>query len=290
MVGVVRNEIDFEEAQVTSKDGTTIGYRKAGTGPGLVLLHGGGQSSKNFTTLGRLLADSFTVYIPDRRGRGLSGPQSESHGMTQEIEDLAAVVSASGAEMIFGLSIGALVVLEAALVIPGLRKIAVYEPPLEFPGVSQTDWVPRFEREREKGDLAAALVTILKGTGDRSASRLVPRWLFTLAIRGAMKRGTGPNPHPEAAQLRAIVPTMHYDARTVADAKGSPARFTDLRCEVLLLGGAKSHRSLVAAMDALAAAVPSSRRVTLAGVGHTAADNRGKPVLVADELRQFFSS
>jgi pimeloyl-ACP methyl ester carboxylesterase len=35
---------------VTSADGTTIGYRRVGDGPGVVLLHGAGQSSQNLMT------------------------------------------------------------------------------------------------------------------------------------------------------------------------------------------------------------------------------------------------
>jgi len=39
----------------------------------------------------------------------------------------------------------------------------------------------------------------------------------------------------------------------------------------------------------LSAVLPRARRVTLRGVGHTAADNGGRPDLVARELRTFFS-
>ena len=35
--------------------------------------------------------------------------------------------------------------------------------------------------------------------------------------------------------------------------------------------------------------LPRARRVTLPGAGHTAADNSGKPGLVAAQLRAFFS-
>jgi hypothetical protein len=35
--------------------------------------------------------------------------------------------------------------------------------------------------------------------------------------------------------------------------------------------------------------LPRVRRVTLDGVGHLAADNRGKPQLVAAQLRTFFA-
>ncbi|MEU1641010.1 alpha/beta hydrolase, partial [Nonomuraea sp. NPDC005701] len=59
--------------QVRSADGTTIGYRRSGRGPGLILVHGGMQASQHFTKLAAALSTEFTVYVPDRRGRGLSG-------------------------------------------------------------------------------------------------------------------------------------------------------------------------------------------------------------------------
>jgi pimeloyl-ACP methyl ester carboxylesterase len=65
---------------VTSADGTTVGYRRVGDGPDVVLVHGGGQSSQNLMTLARTLSDRFTVYVPDRRGRGMSGPYRADHG------------------------------------------------------------------------------------------------------------------------------------------------------------------------------------------------------------------
>jgi pimeloyl-ACP methyl ester carboxylesterase len=82
---------------------------------------------------------------------------------------------------------------------------------------------------------------------------------------------------------------MHYDARTVLDTAGPLDRFAGLSCEVLLLGGAKSARNLTTALDALAAVLPRAHRVTLPRTGHTAADNSGKPELVAAQLRAFFS-
>jgi hypothetical protein len=42
-------------------------------------------------------------------------------------------------------------------------------------------------------------------------------------------------------------------------------------------------------LNGLEAVVPHVRRVTLPGAGHLAADNSGKPQLVADQLRAFFS-
>src|SRR5579859_1864062 len=66
---------------VTSQDGTVIGYRKFGHGPAIVVLHGSNVSGQDYTQLAEQLADAFTVYLPDRRGRGLSGPFGNDYGM-----------------------------------------------------------------------------------------------------------------------------------------------------------------------------------------------------------------
>jgi hypothetical protein len=41
-------------------------------------------------------------------------------------------------------------------------------------------------------------------------------------------------------------------------------------------------------LNGLEPVLPHVRRVTLPGVGHLAADNSGKPQLVAEQLRAFF--
>jgi hypothetical protein len=80
---------------VVSADGTTIGYRQLGGGPGIVVLHGSMSSGYYHLQLAEALADAFTVYLPDRRGRGLSGPYRRSDGIEQEAGDLDAVLAAT---------------------------------------------------------------------------------------------------------------------------------------------------------------------------------------------------
>ena len=58
--------------------------------------------------------------------------------------------------------------------------------------------------------------------------------------------------------------------------------------ETLLLGGERSPAYLKGVLNGLEPVLPEVRRVTLDGVGHVAADNSGKPELVAAELRKFF--
>jgi pimeloyl-ACP methyl ester carboxylesterase len=122
----------------TSKDGTTIGYRKFGSRPGLVLVHGGLQSSHNFTRLALALSDAFSVYMPDRRGRGLSGSHGPGYGLERESEDFQALIAETGAQNLFGLTFGAILLLQTALTMSSIQRIALYEPPLSTNGSSPT--------------------------------------------------------------------------------------------------------------------------------------------------------
>ena len=274
----------------TSRDGTTIGYRTVGAGPAIVLLHGAGQTSTNLRSLAYGLADQFAVHVPDRRGRGMSGPCCTDHGLHTEIDDLSAVLDATGAQFVFGLSAGAVIAMEAALVLPGITRLALYEPPLSFDGISHSTWAPRYERELQAGNLGGALVTVLKGTADRySWARFVPRPLLFPPLNFVIKHTAG-RPVPEGTvSPRELVSTVHYDVLTVEDASGPLERFSALRCQVLLLGGTRSARNLTASLDALGRVLPNANRTTFSGVGHTVADNSGDPAMVAVELRRFFS-
>ena len=276
-------------AEVRSADGTVIGYQRVGSGPAVVLLHGAGQSSGNLTRLARALSGAFTVYVPDRRGRGRSGPYGEFRGLSTEIEDLCALLDASGASRVFGLSSGAVVAIEAALVRPDIGRLALYEPPLSFDGVVHGEWAPRYERQLNAGKSGAALVTVLKATADRtSLIRWIPRRPLAAALDFAIRR-TASRPAPAGVMSpRELVSTVHYDAQTVNAAAGALERFGALSCEVLLLGGSRSARNLTASLDGLTSVLPGARRVVLPGTGHTAPDNSRQPDRVAAVLRDFF--
>ena len=149
---------------VTSTDGTAIGYLRVGRGPAVVVLHGSNESARSHTQLALALADAFTVYLPDRRGRGLSGPHRPDHSMHTEVEDLQAVVAHSGAQKVFGVSVSALIALQAARATPAIRQVAAYEPALLMDTSGRyTSWVGRFEEEMAHGQVADALITCMHG-------------------------------------------------------------------------------------------------------------------------------
>jgi len=279
---------------ITSKDGTIIGYRQLGSGPAIILLHGAACSSQLLMKLGTTLSDAFTVYIPDRRGRGLSGPFGDNYGMQREVEDLEALLKKTDAHNVFGHSAGALISLHAAFALPSLYKTALYEPPLDIDNsiLKLESFVPRFDQELAEDKMAEAMVTFVKNFARYFDFRafllsLLPRFLLAgmlmqfMQIEAKIVKG-------DEVPFRELLPTFHFDHKLVVEAKGALEKCKAVRAEVLLLGGSKSPSFLKHPLDALSNTVPHVERVELPGLGHAAPINSGKPERVAQELRRFF--
>lgn len=281
---------------VISADGTTIGYRQIGHGPALIMLHGANTSGLDFSQLAEGLADLFTVYLPDRRGRGLSGSFSEPYSIQEEVDDLTALVNKTGARLLYGLSAGGLICLQASLSLPGIQKMALYEPALLLDGTAHTAWLNRFDRQMAQGEVAAALVTCMKGLElGGPAMNAMPDWLLKSLTNAAIK-GEDKKAGPDTVTMRKLAPTLHYDGLLLAEMSGQLERFRAVNAEVLLLEGSKGLPFLKPTLDALEKTLPHFvKRVEFPGLEHGGSNNpsqtnRGsKPELVAQELRQFFS-
>src|SRR6266508_1314305 len=99
---------------VTSADGTTIAFDRAGDGPPIILINAGPTDRNVNAPLAGLLAPQFTVLNYDRRGRGDSG-DTAPYAVDREYDDLEAVVDAAdGSAYVFGSSGGGILALEAA--------------------------------------------------------------------------------------------------------------------------------------------------------------------------------
>src|SRR5690349_13818278 len=129
-----RGADDVTTGSVVSADGTRIGFRRLGQGPSVILLHGGVNASQHMLKLGRALADAYTVYLPDRRGRGMSGGFGPAYDIRREDEDLAAIVEHAAADLVFGPANGGLFALHGAIGLGQIRKVAAYEPLLLWGG------------------------------------------------------------------------------------------------------------------------------------------------------------
>ncbi len=131
--------------KVTSRDGTPIAYSRNGAGAPLVLVHGTGGASARWTGITPRLAEGFTVYAIDRRGRGGSG-DSDTYMMAHEFDDVAAVVD------------------EAALRTRNLRRLVLYEPPIPLPGVPlyPPGIIERLQELLDTGDREGVVSTFMR--------------------------------------------------------------------------------------------------------------------------------
>lgn len=277
---------NFETASLTTAAGVKIGYRKNGSGPALILLHGGLQSSASFTGLAAALSGDFTVYVPDRRGRGLSAPYQEKDGLEAEAADLLALIRHVHADRIFALSSGAIITLQAALKEPALAKVALYEPPLDgnIFGKLGRD----YGRVMSKGNLGRAFITILKTIDDTTFSlfRTLPAFITAPMVNLMMRAQSKHN--KEEPTLKDLVPTFYHDLIIIDGSAHLLAEAGQLKADTLLLQGGKSQPFLRSPIERLMHIIPRVRQVTFPEQGHMAADNTGDPQLVATELLKFF--
>ena len=280
---------------VISKDGTNIGYRQYSHGPGVVLVQGAMGFADNYSALAEALSNTFTVYVPDRRGRGMSPLlYNMNHTIQRDVEDLEALMIKTASHNVFGLSSGAVISLTAAIGTSTIHKLAVFEPPLYNGRSLPTAELARFNKAITDGNIAAALTAAGKAVDFVPMLKYIPNWLlnfFTNRILASeVKQPAGNEP-----TLSEITLTLQYDFQIIAEMHGALKRWSPIQAEVLLLGGGKSPKFLKTDLDALEKVLPHVRRVTFAELGHAASWNydkqrnpTGNPKMVAEELSRFF--
>jgi pimeloyl-ACP methyl ester carboxylesterase len=113
----------------TSKDGTKLAFETTGSGPAVLLLHGGGQTREVWRRTGYVerLARDFTVVSIDLRGNGESDKPTTIAAYTTEklVEDILSVADAIGAQTfsIWGFSYGANVGRYVAVASPRVKSM-----------------------------------------------------------------------------------------------------------------------------------------------------------------------
>ncbi|WP_225032154.1 alpha/beta fold hydrolase [Paraburkholderia sp. XV] len=285
-------ETSIVNGRLTSSDGTSIGYESFGDGPGVVLVQGAMGTARNYHQLALAMSDRFTVHVPDRRGRGLSPrPYDAQHSIQKDVDDIRVLLKHTGAQFLFGLSSGAVIVLESLRRGIPVERAAVYEPPFYLGGMA-THLVARFNTQVERERLDDALATAMRivGLGPRIL-QFVPHRLLRLVAASALR--VDDRRSTSYASLRELIPAMRYDFNVVS---GMNEHLHDLRAvstPVLLIGGSRSPDYLKKALVALRATLPYCECIELAGADHSSPwneDLNGKPKLLASVLVQFFAT
>jgi pimeloyl-ACP methyl ester carboxylesterase len=260
---------------VTSKDGTKIAFDRSGDGPAVILVDGafGRRRFGPNEPLAPLLADRFTVYTYDRRGRGDSG-DTLPYAVEREIEDLQALVDAAGGPVfLYGISSGAALALAAAAHGLPVRKLALFEAPFVVDGSRPPippDYLARMN-ELVAADRRGDVVRLFMGTGVGLPGfvvfmmRLMPAW----------------------SKLKQVAHTAPYDATVLGDTgagKPLPAdRWAPVTMSTLVLSGEKSQAWIRTAMRQLAEVLPDARLQVLPKQTHIV-----KPAVLAPALIDFF--
>ena len=279
----------------SAPDGTDLGWISLGQGPGLVIIHGAMQSALSQLELGQLLAPHFTVHLLDRRGRGRSGPYPADGSRTQaEVDDLAAVLDATAATNVLGISSGALIALRAALTVtPGIAKAAIFEPPLAVAGSMRLDLIDRFMQESDADDTVNAMVTgMLAAEMGPALFRRLPRPALRGMTKRMLARDDAHGLPPGQPHLRQLARLLRIDLQIVAENADRISDFSAISTPTLLIAGTKTPRYLQTAVSALAAILPNSQRIELEGTNHSVTQNReqfGAPEKIAPSIARFFT-
>jgi pimeloyl-ACP methyl ester carboxylesterase len=263
------------ENRVTiSRDGTRIAFTKLGSGTPVVLVDGAFCYRELGPTpeLAPLLAQHFTVFVYDRRGRGKSG-DNPPYAIEREIDDLRAVVDeAGGTADVVGVSSGAALALQAVVNGVKVKRLVLYEPPYVTNGNQpkfQEDPKTHIQQLASAGDRAGAVKYFLADVVG------LPRGIvfaMPLLMRSNWKK------------MEKVAQTLPYDLTILDDRSVLKERSASISVPTLVLGGEKSPTVLRDAASAVAKALPNARSQFLAGQDH----NLSAPI-VAPLVVDFFN-
>lgn len=258
---------------ITSKDGTEIAFKRTGSGPSLVLVHGGGASDHKRWEIGGVrssLAEHFTVYAIDRRGRGKSGDHSQ-YDLKREYEDVAAVVESIDEPVnLLGHSLGANISLEAALLTKNIRKLILYEPafPIENHELTPKEVINEMQALIDRNEIEEALILFMREVASLTEEEI-----------DAFRKDPGWKSRLEAAH------TLTREEQAISDYEFDSTRFEGLNMPVLLLTGSESPPIFRKSTKALHSALPNSRIGTFHGQAHIAMNTA--PELFIDAVTEF---
>jgi pimeloyl-ACP methyl ester carboxylesterase len=255
---------------VTSKDGTTIAFDQSGTGPAIILVDGALQYrafDQGMAQLANLLAQHFTVFHHDRRGRGDS-TDTQPYALEREIEDIEALINeAGGSAFVYGISSGAALALEAAIQLGNkMKKLAMYEAPYNDDKAARQAWK---DYRRQLKDMTVA------GRGGDAVG------LFMMLVGMPADQLEGMRQHPMWPMWEAVGLTLAYDAAAMGEDASVPTkRAARVAVPTLIMNGSESYPFTHATAKALANAIPNAQHRTLEGQTHDVAAEVLAPVLL----------
>lgn len=264
---------EAELVKITSRDGTPIGLWKSGTGPSLLAVHGTAADHKAWDKMVPLLADAFTVYAMDRRGRGASG-DGATYSIESEFDDVAAAVDAlPGPVHLYGHSFGGTCAVEAAVRTRNLDRLVIYEGGPKPPGLRLTsdNFIERLERLIAVGRQEEALSEFML-----TAAGVTPEELPVL------RQSTAWPGRLAAAH------TIPRELRAINDYRGADmAKIGTIEAATLLILGGETEARRREMFEGTVRLLLNARVAVLPDQRHAA--HQTAPQLLAATLREFLA-
>jgi pimeloyl-ACP methyl ester carboxylesterase len=239
---------------VESPDGTPIAYLRVGSGPALVVCHGSFASAQDWLPFAVEMADTRTVYLYDRRGRGSSPRVSPDFAVDAEVDDLAAVLTIAGPEpAVLGHSFGGGCALGHAAREHFGGPVIVYEPRHSIDGPVSAGHLPEIRRLLAGGDREATVRAILE-----KVIGLPPSAVATFADSPLWER------------MKQTADAFPDELRLLDSLTWRPGDLDGIAGPIWLLVGEESPVLPADREGALLGVLPGLRKVTLPGQGHFA--------------------
>lgn len=261
----------IHEESIHSADGTRIGYRRLGRGPGIVFVHGSVATHTDWMPAAKLLAGHFTCYTMDRRGRRGSGVGHASYSIERECEDIEALLDAAGPDaMLAAHSYGAVCALSTAMRRP-LPKLVLYEPPLPLEGPVAGPPLEDYAQAMAAGDAERAMEIGLVGF-----IRLSPEMVASIRQTPGWKKLIG------------LAPSWTRELRVMDAMPKTVEHFRSMLTPTLLLMGSESREHpMKNTTRALAGVLPNVRVEVLEGQAHLGL--RAAPEMIASAMLKFLA-
>ncbi|MBB6730821.1 alpha/beta fold hydrolase [Cohnella zeiphila] len=184
-----------------SVPGAELYYEVRGTGPALLMIHGGNGDADVYSGVAERLADRYSVIAYDRRGhsRSRQADEGEAYRVSTHSDDAARLLAelTDSPAYVFGSSSGAVIGLDFALRHSGqIRLLVAHEPPL-------THLLAGEERERAR-HIQEQLESVSRREGALPAIKQ-----FASAL-GLDQAGGRPDRRPDPEQLARMAANMKY--------------------------------------------------------------------------------
>jgi pimeloyl-ACP methyl ester carboxylesterase len=266
-----------QREMAVSEDGTKIAYQTMGTGPGVIVVGGALRTSKDYLPLSRALANSCTVHLVDRRGRGASGPQGPDYSLDREADDLLAVQAKTGARLAFGHSYGGLAVLETARRSPVFHRIALYEPGVPSEPFAKA-WMEPYRRRLAAGDPYGAFAHFIRGSGGAPAAvAKLPHWYLRFAMRVGFRGDAW-------QRLRPLLKANLAEHEQIAARMGHLAEYEAVTVPVLIICGSRTAAAMRTPCEALRDTLGDAELETITGLNHFGPEGKTAPAVAERAL------